>query len=155
MISNSSPLIFLAKINQLQLLKKLFRNIIIPSNVEKEILIGDKPDSKSLFQAIKENWIKIENPKKEINLEIGKGEGSAINLAREKNDTLIIDDALGNKIANSFNIKTIRTTTIILMAVKSNFISKKEAIQLINKLIGLGYYISPKYYTSLLMKLRG
>ena len=38
MISNSTPLIFLSKINKLNFLKELFKTVIIPGNVEKEVL---------------------------------------------------------------------------------------------------------------------
>ncbi len=37
MISNSSPIIFLAKINSLNTLKNLFNKIIIPTEVKEEV----------------------------------------------------------------------------------------------------------------------
>ena len=153
MISDSSPIIFLAKINELNILEKLFKNITISPEVKEEILVDGKSDSKIISRAIEQGWIKIEAQKSNLNLRLGKGEDSAINLAKEKDDSLLIDDALGIKAANSFNIKNIRTTTVILMALKKKLINKKEAINLINKLIGLGYYISPKYYSLLITKL--
>ena len=153
MISNSSPLIFLAKINRLDLIKKLFNNIIIPVEVKEEILTEEKTDSKIINEAIEEGWIKIDSPKNTLDLKLGKGESAAINLAKEKNDILVIDDASGAKAANSLGIKTIRTTTIIFRALKNKIIAKKEAIDLINKIIELGYYISPKYYAQLITRL--
>jgi len=153
MISNSSPLIFFSKINQLSLLKKLFGFIFISNNVKDEIVFGNKSDTIEILNSIREGWIKIIEIKKNIPLGIKGGESSAINLAIERKDKLIVDDALATKITKSFNIETIRTTTVIFMAVKKKLITKKQAISLIDKLIEVGYYISPIYYAKILEKL--
>ena len=153
MICNATPLISLAKISQLVLLKKIFSYVTIPQSVKDEILIENKPGYFIISEAIKEGWIRIDNPKKEINLGLGKGENSAINLAKEKNDKLIIDDAFAIKAAKAFDIEVVRTTTIIFMAVEKNIITTKQAISIINSLIDVGYYIAPKYYSAMLTKL--
>ena len=153
MISNATPLICLSKINQLEILKRLFTFIIVPESVKNEILVEDKPGYFIISKALEEGWIKVINPKEDVNLGLGKGENSAINLARERKDKLIIDDAFAIKVAQAFNIEIIRTTTIIFMAVKKNIITKKQAISFINKLVDIGYYISPNYYSVLLSEL--
>lgn len=154
MISNSTPLIFLSKINKLNFLKQLFKTLIIPEDVKKEVLKENKPDSISIKRSIEEGWIKVKDPKDNKDLQLGTGENAAINLARENADSLIIDDALGIKVAQEFNIKTLRTTTIIFMAVNKKIIDKEQAIILVNKLIENGYYISNEYYAKILTKLK-
>src|SRR3989344_7561623 len=104
MICNASPLIFLAKINQLFLLKKLFGRIYIPLSVKEEILIKDKPGFIAIERAIEECWIEIKGQKNKIELGLGKGEQDAINMAIEMKKQLIIDDAMGIKVARSFNV---------------------------------------------------
>ncbi|MEK6826736.1 MAG: hypothetical protein AABX90_03840 [Nanoarchaeota archaeon] len=153
MISNATPIICLSKINQLEILKKLFTFITVPESVKNEILVEDKPGYFIISKALAEGWIKVINPKEDVNLGLGKGENSAINLARERKDKLIIDDAFAIKVAQAFNIEIIRTTTIIFMAIKKNIITKKQAISFINKLVDIGYYISPNYYSVLLSEL--
>ena len=101
MICNATPIILLAKLNKLELLKKLFNKIIIPEAVKKEVVIHGKPGYEIISKAIDNEWIKIENPKNNLDLGIGKGENAAINLAKEKNDKLIIDDAFAIKIIKS------------------------------------------------------
>lgn len=152
MISNASPLIFLSKINQLLLLKKLFNHIFISKEIKDEILVENKPGIIGISNAIKEGWIKVVEVK-DRDLGIKGGESSVINLARKRKDKLIVDDAVATKIAKTFDIETIKTTTIIFMAVKNKIITKKQAISLINKLIDIGYYIGPKYYSAILSKL--
>ena len=153
MICNATPLICLGKIGKLELLKKLFGSVNITNAVKEEVLIEEKEGFISIANAIREGWIKIIDSKKDSYLGLGKGENSSINLAKEKNDKLIIDDYLAIKVANEFNIETIRTTSLILMAFRKNFMTKKEVISIINKIIENGYYISPKHYAALLSKL--
>ena len=153
MISNSSPLIFLSKINQLFLLKKLFNQVFISREVKDEALIKSKPGSINILNAIDEGWIKVVEVKKNIPIGTKGGESSVINLAIEREDKLIVDDTVAIKIAKSFDIETIRTTTIIFMAVKKNLITKEQAISFIDKLIEIGYYITPTYYATILKKL--
>ncbi len=153
MISNSSPLIFLSKIGKLELLKELFEKISISMAVKEEVLVEGKEGFSIISDAIDREWILIKNPKKELVLELGKGENSVINLAVEMKEPLIIDDSLAIKIARSFNLKTLRTTSIVLLALKKKILTKKEAINCINRLIEEGYYISPRYYSMLIEKL--
>src|SRR3989344_2607135 len=142
MISNTSPLIFFSKINKLNILKELFTTITIPNAVKEEILAKDKPGTLAIEKAIEEKWIKIVNPESPLEVSLGKGEKFAISLALEKKDSLIIDDLGAIKLARSLHIETLRTTSIILIAVKRKIIKKEEAISLINKIISEGYYIS-------------
>jgi len=153
MISNSTPLILLAKIARLEMLKKLFGYIIITNDVKEEVLIEDKSGYFQINEAIKNGWIKIENPKRNVELGLGKGENSAINLAKEKNDKLIIDDAFAVKAAKGLNIEFIRTTTVVFIAVEKGIINKKEAVSIINNLIENEYYIAPKYYAEILSRI--
>ena len=154
MISNSTPLIFLSKINKLNFLREIFKIVIIPRDVEKEVLKANRPDSISIKKAIEEGWIRVKDLKDNKDLELGDGENAAINLAREDKDSLIMDDALGIKVAKGFGIKTLRTTTIIFLAVNKKIIGKEQAISLINKLIENSYYISNEYYAKILTKLK-
>ena len=153
MISNTSPIIFFTKLNKLNLLSKLYGLIIITKEVESELLSNNKPDSELIKRAIKENLIAVRSPSNNLDLSLGKGENSAINLALELKDQLIIDDSRGIKVAQSLGIETLRTTSVVLSAVRKKTITKKEALDLINKIIEKGYYISVRYYKELIDKL--
>ncbi len=62
-VSNSTVLIYLAKIGKLALLKELFREVLIPKEVFKEVVINGKeqqqPDAFAVEMAIEEEWIRI------------------------------------------------------------------------------------------------
>lgn len=154
MISNTSPIIFLSKINKLDLLKELYSGVIITKEIEEKLLSFNRPDSELIKKAITEKLIIIRNPSNNIDLYLGKGENSAINLALELKEHLIIDDLKGFKTAQNLGVKTIRTTSVILTAVKKKILTKREALDILNKIIENGCYISVKYYKDLIDDLR-
>ncbi len=60
-VSDSSPLIFLAKINCLDLLKKLFHKVSIPHQVYIDVVVEGKtkPGGKEVNKAINDTWIEV------------------------------------------------------------------------------------------------
>ena len=154
MISNATALICLGKINKLDLLKKVYSVGLIPSAVKSEALLEGKEGYLSIDEAINSGWIKIVDPKKNLNLGLGTGENQAISLAKEKRDSIILDDALAIKAAKAFDIQILRTTTVIFKALQKKVITKAHALNILNKLIESGYYISTKDYAILLAKLK-
>ncbi|MCD6483549.1 MAG: hypothetical protein J7L47_00400 [Candidatus Odinarchaeota archaeon] len=62
-ISNASPLIYLAKANKIHLLKDLFEKIIIPTEVYNEVvtrgLKDNFSDARLVESAVKEEWIEV------------------------------------------------------------------------------------------------
>lgn len=154
MISDAAPLIFLSRIGKLNLLQKLFKEIIIPRAVQKEVLVEGKPGYAFIQEAIADQWIKIKNPRQIMELSLGYGESEAISLAKETNDTLLLDDAYAIRAAKMYEIDTIRTTTVLFLAAHKKIITTSELIQLLNELINVGYYIRPSEYASLLSRVR-
>ena len=154
MISNTSPIIFFAKIRRFDILERLYERIIIPNEVKEELLFGNKPDSEIVNEAIFKGKLIVKSPGKLLNFSLGKGESSAISLAIELKMPLIIDDYAGFRTAQSLNVEALRTPSVIFSAVKKKLISKKEALDIINNIIDEGYYISTKYYKEILDNLK-
>ncbi|MEK6824762.1 MAG: DUF3368 domain-containing protein, partial [Nanoarchaeota archaeon] len=133
-ISNASPLIYLAKINKLGILKKLYGNIIVPEEVYNEIVINGKEgkfhDAIKVENAFMAGWIKIEKTenRKEIEKfapEIDIGEIAVINLALKlKPDLILMDDASARTIAESFGFNVKGTLYVLLSAYKKRMIEK-------------------------------
>ena len=162
-LSNSSPLIYLAKLGKLDVLKELFKEIIIPKGVYEEVVIKGKEekffDALKVENSVKEGWLKVREvvKDKEIEIlapEIDLGEIELISLARKLNPNLIlIDDASARTIAESFGFNVKGTLYILLTAYKKKMIEKNEIRDLINKLIVLGFRISQELYIRLLEEL--
>ena len=153
MIANSTPVICLAKIGHMRLLKMLFGSVTITESVKEEVLVEGKPGYSSINDALSEGWIRVANPKQMVELGLGKGENSSLSIAKESDDKLLIDDASAIRAAKALGIDFIRTTSVLIMAVKRKIITKKQAVSLIGQLVKAGYYISPRYLTEILAKL--
>ena len=154
MISDAGPLIFISKIGKLSLLRKLFKEIIVPVAVQQEVLVEGKPGYATFQEALVQQWIKVQSPKRIIELSLGSGENEAISLARETKDTLLLDDAYAIKAARIHEVETMRTTTVLFLAAHKKIITPEELIQSINALMDAGYYIRPSEYALLLFKIQ-
>lgn len=109
-ISDTSCLILLEKIGELSILNKLFGNITTTSEVAEEFGQQLPP------------WFEIKDPKDKnyqaiIEASVDKGEASAIALAIELDDCLlIIDDLKGRKFAHQLGLTIIGTIGVIVDA---------------------------------------
>jgi len=154
MICNSTPLICLAKISKLDLLKKVFGKIIIPEEVRDEVIVEGKAGCELIKKAMDDGWIIVRKVGKILDLGLGKGENAAIGLAKELNDGLIIDDARGVKAARVLGIDVLRTTSVVMMCVRDKILGRRDGLEVINELIEIGYYIGPRVYVKLIEGLK-
>lgn len=121
-ISDTSCLILLEKIDELLLLEKLFSKIFVTQLVADEF---GKPLSP---------WVIIQNPGNTTNqilleASLDKGEASAIALAMEMTDCLlIIDELKGRRLAQQLGIKIAGTLAIIVEAKKRGHIASIQPI---------------------------
>jgi len=162
-VFNASPLIYLGKKRKTGLLRLVFEKILVPVEVEEEIMkLYDSPEAVQLRDAIQEGWIEVkrssENKKKQIAKlfgEIDEGEAAVIALALERHgENVIIDDAEARTAAEYFELKVHGTLYIILEEYKRNiFKSKAEVISMVNNMLRKGFYISSEVYARFLFLL--
>ena len=77
-------------------------------------------------------------------------------MCLEKNIFLFLsDDKKARQYARSLNIKTVGVLGIILENLKLEKINKKEAKELVSRLIDIGYYMSPGLYVKMLELIDG
>jgi predicted nucleic acid-binding protein len=121
-ISDTSCLILLDKIEELKLLNNLFGQIIITQEIANE------------FKKELPHWFIIQEPinktyQKILEASLDKGEASAIALAIEQTDCLLImDDYKGRRYAEQLGIKITGTLGIIIDAKQSGHIESVKPI---------------------------
>jgi predicted nucleic acid-binding protein len=121
LVSNTGPIIALSAIDRLEILKSIFKEIIVPEPVHNEILQGGK-DFTGLGFYRKATWIKVQSLTNPIEPLLGtlldKGEASVIQLAREKGvDFVLIDERKARKIARKiYGIHVIGSARILVEA---------------------------------------
>ncbi len=162
-VSNASPLMYLAKIGKLDLLKEFFKEIIVPKEVYEEIVVEGKKegflDAYVVERAVNERWIKIEEVRIDKELErfapeIDSGEIAVITLARKiKPSLVLIDDASARTIAEGLGLNVKGTLYVLLKSLKKKLIEKKEIKDLINRLVRLGFRISSELYGEVLKEI--
>ncbi len=152
-VSDTSPISNLAAIGQLELLQKLYGNVIIPTAVYQEILNSGHTDPAVL--AIKSvNWIQTSSITNNTlfqtlqnNLDIGEAE--AITLAVELNaDRLIVDERRGRKEAIRLGLRVTGILGILLAAKQQGLVSFIQP--LLDDLIANGFWIREELYAELL-----
>jgi len=143
-ISDTSCLIALSNIGMLHIVKDLYDEIIITSEVKAE------------FGEILPDWIivmQVRDKLKQTDIEkrLDKGEASSIALALEiPNSMLIIDEIKGRNIAKSVNIEIIGTIGILLLASNKGLIN--DVISVILKLTNNGFRLSDKLLDKIIEK---
>lgn len=145
--SNTSPLIALAKIGRLKLLKDLYGAVLIPPFVKVESVDRGKelgaPDALEVEKAMKEGWITevklSRKQKREVEklierTRVGLGEAGALILAKEKRITSILDDKEARAIAKSWEINHIGTVMVLYEALVKNLIRYDQLVEDLAKL---------------------
>lgn len=144
-IVNSTPIIALCKIEQLEILKKLYREITIPVAVYREVTALE--DSACMQIKTAGEWIHVEQirdykEKKMYKAKLHDGEVEVMILAQEQQaDLVIIDDHAAKKTAKYLGLPVTGTLGILLKAKQQGWI--KEIHSLLLELKRNGFYISP------------
>jgi predicted nucleic acid-binding protein len=130
-VADTSPINYLLLINQIDLLPRLFQQIIIPDVVRDEMLDPDAPLVLQEWIANPPSWLTIQSvPVLDTTLNsLDPGEQAAITLAQTlPADLLIIDERLGRQIAEERGIAIIGTLGILDDAANQGLINLAEAI---------------------------
>lgn len=152
-IVNSTPIILLSNINQLELLKQLYETITIPQAVYDEVTA--KPDSACQNLKNHFDWIKVEkirNPiqKKMYEAKLHDGEVEVMILAQEepKADLVILDDNSAKKTAKFLELSVTGTLGVLVKAKQLNYIEKVKP--LMDALIANGFFVTRNVYSMVL-----
>ena len=122
-VSNTSPILNLAIIGRLKLLKQQFGVVHVPKAVQDELRAGeDRPGSPSIREALDAGWIAVvrgpnTGMSDALRAELHGGEAEAIALAAEtKADLVLLDERDARRTAARLNMKTTGVLGILLKA---------------------------------------
>ncbi len=152
-VSNTTPIISLAIINQIDLLPRLFGEISIPKEVYRELKARETPG----HQEVDAPYFDVREIQGKPYVgfllhDLDQGEAEAIVLAKElQADTLIIDERTGYKIAKGQGLHVIGTLTVLLMAKENGLISSVKP--LLDEMIQNGRWYSDFVYRDFLKKI--
>jgi uncharacterized protein len=122
-VSNTSPILNLAIIGQLNLLRQQFNTIWIPGAVQDELRLDEElPGSSAIRQAIEEGWLlvkPVENAAfaQVLMRELDRGESEAIALAIERDASrILLDEREARRVAKGLNLSVTGVPGILLRA---------------------------------------
>jgi predicted nucleic acid-binding protein len=151
-VANTTPIISLASIGRLDILEKLFGNVMIPEAVYQEI----KAKPGYGYEQVDASFIEVRAIqgllyKDFLLTQLDSGEAETIILAKEVNaDFVIIDENLGYRLANNAGLTAIRTLSLLLKAKEKGHITQVKP--LLDEMITKGRWYSSAVYRAFLEK---
>lgn len=159
-VSDTSPILNLAIIGWLSLLREQFGEIRISPAVLEELRIGEElPGSQAVREAIKVGWLQVEEVKgrpfvQVLQRDLDKGEAEAIALALEVNtEWILLDEREGRRVAKSLGLRVTGVVGILLRAWREGKLpSLKGAIEELRE--KAGFHIGAELVADILRESR-
>jgi predicted nucleic acid-binding protein len=153
-VSDTSPLLNLALIERLDLLKTQFSSLTIPTQVWKELTDGEAALN-ALRDLREEEFLTIVEVAEsdlfiEIRRELDRGETAAICYAiQQEADLLLVDEKEGRRVARRHDLEVTGVLGILLKAANARNIELKEELDALRE---AGFWISEDLYSRVLRK---
>ncbi|ABY93716.1 MULTISPECIES: DUF3368 domain-containing protein [Thermoanaerobacter] len=145
-VANSTPLIILSNISKIEILKKLYETIYIPSGVFEEVNFTGNSKNYDFIKVVN---IKNKEAKQFFPVSLHKGEIEVMILAKEINaDLCIIDDYLARKHAKNLGLTVTGTLGVLVKAKEKNIL--KEVKPVMDEMLEKKFYIDKKLYNEIL-----
>lgn len=147
-VSNTSPIMNLAVVDLLSLLRQQFGEVIVPAAVIEELRLDtDYPGTDKIRQAISEGWLRQEVVENQhiilaLKRELDNGEAEAIALALQlRADLILMDERDGRSVAKSMGLNPIGILGVLVRAKQAGTIQSIKEV--LNKLRNeAGFYIT-------------
>jgi len=164
LIFDATPLIYLAKIGKLHLLQKINTERIIPNSIFEEVVIKGKklgkPDAIVVDRLVESGVFRIENVERtgfyekiKENRNLSEGDVEVIALAKMKDGIAVIDEDYARKVAEVEGVKCRGTIYLIFLLLNNGIIQKREAREMLDAIIGEGWYCSTDLYAKILKRI--
>jgi len=147
-VADTSVILNLCRVQHEQLLQQLFKEVLIPSQVAEEFARLAAAHAR-FTGLILPAWItvltspKSAPPPSVVQANLDPGESAAITLClSEKADALLIDEALGRRVAENLGVRTIGILGVLIESRRRHLIpSVKDLLNRLEK--DAGFWVSP------------
>jgi predicted nucleic acid-binding protein len=147
-VSDTTTLIILERLDALSMLCSLFDQILIPQAVMDELLEGNSKINELMQLSGCYKVVSVNTSERLLALSqwLDKGEAEAIELALIRQLPLIIDERKGRKIARQKKLWIIGLAGLIVLAAKRQQKTPKVALALLDQAMLSGYRLSTPLY---------
>lgn len=152
-VVDTSPLIFLCKLDALNLLP---RPCGTTPAVLDEVRAGAEhghPEAVSIERLLVEGSLILDEPKgaSALPLPLGPGESSVIRLAHERGiGEVVLDDRTAIRVAKVLGLQPVSTAFLLLRARRAGTFTREGYRERLDRLAGHGYFLSAPLYQRLL-----
>lgn len=135
-VADTSPVNYLILVDCIDLLHRLYRRIIVPTEVYEELTSAGAPATVSGWIRNRPDWIEVRSRPVESSVRaahseahLDAGERAAIQLAQTKNDALLlIDEAAGRSAASQLGIPNTGTLGILREGAKTGLVDLETSL---------------------------
>jgi hypothetical protein len=161
LVFNSTPLIYLAKVGLLPLLKKLPHERLTTPSVEGEVVDRGREkaakDALIIESAIQEGALKIRGvgDKRFLHTlsrmpELHSTDAEVLALAEEIKGVAIVDDRVAREVARVYGIERGGTAFILALMIAHGLITRRAARAALENMISLGWRCSAEDYSQII-----
>jgi uncharacterized protein len=156
-ISNSSPLIHLAGIGRLDLLREWYQQVLIPPAVWREVVEEGqgRPGAREVDEAAKQAWVRVVATKDDalvrlLRRDLDDGEAEAIALALEQVcDVILLDESEARMVAGTFSLQKTGTVGLLIRAKQEGKIASLK-VELDRLRDNVGFWLHDDLYRQVL-----
>lgn len=157
-VCDTSPLILLAKIGRLELLFRLYGQVVIPVSVLDEIRERSTKETTAIESLVESQALEVQQGSREVlesvPADLGAGEREAITVAIETEaDIVVLDDREGRRVARERDLGVTGTIGILIEARAQHMISSVRLE--LDRLIEAGMWIDEAFYHRILQEFDG
>jgi uncharacterized protein len=151
-VCNTSPIIALACAGQLELLRAVYTQIVVPDAVFEEITVAGagEPGAREIGEA---SWVKRQAVRNALlvtalRLELDAGEAEAIALAVEsKADLILLDERIGRRAAQRLGLTVVGTLGVLIAAKDRGLLAAVRPV-LDALRVNAGFWIADELYNA-------
>ena len=151
-VSNATPLIYLAKVGRIDLLRSVFGEVFIPEEVKVEVvdrgkLLGER-DAYFVERAINDSWLKVLSVETvEVPIKLEMGEVAVLSLAKKLGlREVLVDEVSGRVAARLLDLTPRGTVFVLLKVLEKREIDLNGFLEVLNQMIGHGFRLKEEVY---------
>jgi uncharacterized protein len=127
-VPDAGPLISLGGADQIELLRKLYDDVVVPKVVYDEVVVAGAglPGAREVVAA---RWIRVEDiaPDPTLAARLDPGEAAAIPLAERLGAALLVDDGAARIVARERGLHIVGTLGVLLSAKQRGHLSRPSS----------------------------
>ena len=159
-VSNSTPLIYLAKAGMIDLLRRIFEEVYIPEEVKVEVVDRGKQlgieDSYIIERAIDDGWLKVLRTEPiEVPIKLQPGEIAVLSLARKLGlREVLVDEASARATARLLDLTPRGTVYVLIKALETREIDLNQFLEALSQMIRQGFRLKEEVYVEAVREAR-